>query len=93
VPDWAKPVWHLFVIQPPNRDKFIIHLKKNNISTLIHYPIPPHLTTAYSELEFQMGDFPVTETISKSVLSLPLWPHMTQNSITTVINSVREYFY
>jgi dTDP-4-amino-4,6-dideoxygalactose transaminase len=76
VPDWAEPVWHLFVVRSQQRDALQKHLGDAGIGTMIHYPIPPHLQSAYLELEYGPGSFPISEIIHKQVLSLPIGPHL-----------------
>jgi dTDP-4-amino-4,6-dideoxygalactose transaminase len=75
VPDWADPVWHLFVVRSTNRDALQQQLAAANIGTVIHYPIPPHLQAAYAEMGFAKGAFPVAERIHEQVISLPIGPH------------------
>jgi len=72
----ADHVWHLYVIRTSAQARLADWLAKQGIQTQIHYPVPPHLQAAYAELGFQRGDFPLTETISDEILSLPLWPHL-----------------
>ncbi|MCX7112894.1 MAG: DegT/DnrJ/EryC1/StrS family aminotransferase [Proteobacteria bacterium] len=76
VPDWSEPVWHLFVVRHPQRDALQQRLQQAGIGTMIHYPIPPHLQRAYAELGFDEGTFPITESIHREVLSLPMGPHL-----------------
>jgi dTDP-4-amino-4,6-dideoxygalactose transaminase len=76
VPGWAEPVWHLFVVRHPQRDALQKHLAGGGIGTLIHYPIPPHLSDAYADEDWKLGDFPVTEAAAGVVLSLPMGPHL-----------------
>lgn len=90
VPKWAAPVWHLFVVQFPERDALMSRLKESGIQCLIHYPIPPHLSKAYEEMGYQVGDFPIAEKIARNILSLPLWPHMTQQEINKVIETIKK---
>jgi dTDP-4-amino-4,6-dideoxygalactose transaminase len=71
-------VWHLFVIRTANRKKVQQVLNDQGIDTLIHYPIPPHLSGAYKVRGWQQGDFPITEKLADEVLSLPIGPHMTK---------------
>ena len=85
VPDWADPVWHLFVIRSPHRDKLQKELSERAVSTMIHYPIPPHLQPAYAELNLGEGSLPVAEAIHREVLSLPMWPQITHNQVNEVI--------
>jgi dTDP-4-amino-4,6-dideoxygalactose transaminase len=63
------------------------------VGTLIHYPVPPHLSRAYEEMGFQKGHFPITESIASCALSLPMGPHLTQSEADYVIKLIMEYFY
>lgn len=85
-------VYHLYVIRTSKRDELQQHLNKNGIGTLIHYPIPVHLQTAYQHLGFKKGDFPITEEISDTCLSLPLWPGMLYSDVKFVATTVRSFF-
>jgi dTDP-4-amino-4,6-dideoxygalactose transaminase len=84
-------VWHLFVIQTDNRDKLQKYLEDNGIQTQIHYPIPPHLTSAYANLGFNKGDFPITEWYSSTILSLPLFDGMYEEEFDYVIDIINKY--
>ncbi|NME35815.1 MULTISPECIES: DegT/DnrJ/EryC1/StrS aminotransferase family protein [Fusobacterium] len=84
-------VWHLFVVRVENRDKFQKYLEENGIGTMIHYPIPPHLSVAYKELGYKVGDYPITEKYANTVLSLPLYNGMTEEEIDYVIKKINEY--
>jgi dTDP-4-amino-4,6-dideoxygalactose transaminase len=75
VPDWADPVWHLFMVRHPQRDLLQRHLTANGVGTIIHYPVPPHLQKAYAELGYQRGAFPISEKLADEVLSLPMSGH------------------
>jgi dTDP-4-amino-4,6-dideoxygalactose transaminase len=90
VPDWAEPVWHLFVVRCLRRDELQQSLAEAGVGTMIHYPIPPHLQPAYSGLGYKKGDFPISEAIHTSIISLPMWPGMTEDSIATVCVSVNK---
>jgi dTDP-4-amino-4,6-dideoxygalactose transaminase len=90
VPDWSDPVWHLFVVRQPNRDNLQQFLTERNIGTLIHYPVPPHLQTAYLDLGYSKGSFPITECIHNEVLSLPIGPHLQSDHLQVVIERIRE---
>ncbi len=76
VASWATPVWHLFVVRHPNRDILQKKLADAGITTLIHYPIPPHLTGAYKPMGYVEGAFSVTEQLCGEILSLPIGPHL-----------------
>jgi dTDP-4-amino-4,6-dideoxygalactose transaminase len=93
VPDWATPVWHIFAIQTPRRDALQQFLKNKGVGTLIHYPVPPHLSKAYAELGLQKGAFPISEAIASMELSLPMGPHLSLNEVEYVGNMVREYIF
>lgn len=85
-------VFHLFVIQTPRRDALKKHLADKGIESGIHYPIPLHRQPAFSFLNYKEGRFPVSEEAAKSVLSLPIYPEMTDDQIGDVISAVRSFF-
>jgi len=89
VGDESAHVWHLFVVMTENRERFQNYLKEKGIGTLIHYPIPPHKQEALKQ--FSSLDLPITESIHRTVLSLPLYPTMTESQIDTVISVVNSY--
>ena len=90
VPDWAEPVWHLYVVQHSQRDALHKALADAGVGTLIHYPIPPHLQQAYAQAGFKKGDFPLAESMAGGVLSLPMGPHLQLDLVATVISAVRK---
>lgn len=83
--------WHLFVIKSLERDKLKEHLSHSGISTLIHYPIPPHKQMAFQDLNPKQT-LTRTETISKQILSLPIGPHMTNDEQDYVIQKIHTFF-
>ena len=85
VPDWAEPVWHLYVVQHPQRDALQQALADAGVGTLIHYPIPPHRQQAYESAGYAVNQFPVAEMISNQCLSLPISPHLQSDDASTVI--------
>ena len=87
----ATHVYHQFVIRSKERDALIDHLNEREIGTIIHYPIPPHLAEAYAYLGFQEGDFPITETLAKEVLSIPMYNGMTEEEQTYVIDALNAF--
>jgi len=89
VPDWAEPVWHLFVIRTPEQKRLQQHLADNGIQTLIHYPVSPHKQGAYRELSHL--DLPVTERIHREVLSLPISPVMSDRDVGNVMKAVQSF--
>lgn len=90
VPDWAEPVWHLFVIRHPDRGRFANRLAEEGIATMIHYPIPPHCQSAYQSLGYREGAFPISEAMHREVLSLPIGPAMTDEDVEIVIDAVNR---
>ena len=91
VPDWADPVWHLFVVRSRDRDGLQKHLAAAGVQTIIHYPIPPHLQGAYQDLHIAEGSLPLTEAIHREVISLPIGPHLSEAAVQTVIEAVRSF--
>ena len=90
VPDWAEPVWHLFVIRYPKRDELQQKLTAAGIGTLIHYPVPAHLSGAYADAGWKRGDFPLEENSADTVLSLPIGPHITEEQTRMVIEAINS---
>ena len=89
-PQWAEPVWHLYVVQTKRRAELMKTLDAAGIGSLIHYPIPPHLQQAYADLGLPRGSFPLAETLADTVLSLPIGPHMSAESVDRVAAAVRS---
>jgi dTDP-4-amino-4,6-dideoxygalactose transaminase len=90
--DYEEPVYHNFVIQLDRRDALIEHLNACGVGTRIHYPIPIHLQPCAAELGHRAGDFPVAERYARTILSLPIYPELTQPELDHVIASVRSFF-
>jgi dTDP-4-amino-4,6-dideoxygalactose transaminase len=93
VPDWASPIWHIFPIRHSKRDDLQKYLRNRGVDTLIHYPVPPHLSGAYADLNFPKGAFPIAETIASSELSLPIGPHLGLDDAGYTANTIREFVY
>lgn len=87
----ATHIWHQFVIRCEERDELIKYLDENNIGTIIHYPIPPHLSEAYQYLGLKEGDLPITESCAKEVLSIPLYNGMTEEELEYIINKINQF--
>lgn len=88
----ADSTWHQYVIHVPQcRDKLAEYLKEQGIGTIIHYPIPPHLSQAYAYLGFRRGDFPIAEQYADEVLSLPMYNGMTEEEQTYVIEKINAF--
>jgi len=87
----ADSTWHQFVIHCDARDELKDFLAAHEIGTLIHYPIPPHLSEAYHYLGKKVGDYPIAEKHAQEVLSLPMYNGMTQEEIDLVIETVNKF--
>lgn len=87
----SENIWHLFPVRVDSRDDFQEYLKKAGIQTLIHYPIPPHLSNAYKRLGFEKGSFPITEKYAETIISLPLYDGMTKDETEYVIDVINDY--
>lgn len=91
VREHATSVWHQYVIQCEDRDRLADYLNQREIGTIIHYPIPPHLSEAYACLGYRKGSFPVTEHDADTVLSIPMYNGMTEEEQQTVIDSLNAF--
>ncbi|OGF56224.1 MAG: erythromycin biosynthesis sensory transduction protein eryC1 [Candidatus Firestonebacteria bacterium RIFOXYC2_FULL_39_67] len=89
--NYGKHVFHLYVVRIKKRDKLIKHLNRNGIITLIHYPCPIHLQKAYKNLGYKKGDFPVSEKLSKEILSIPMFPQLEKIEQTRIIKVVNSF--
>jgi dTDP-4-amino-4,6-dideoxygalactose transaminase len=89
--EWARHVYHLFVVRSRQRDALRQHLERNGIGTIVHYPIAPHEQGAYRELGLPAQALPVAHRIHQEVLSLPCGPHLAEGQCTRVIEVVREF--
>lgn len=90
-PDWSDPVWHLFVVRHPRRDVLQKQLEAEGIQTLIHYPLPSHLSGAYKYLGMHAGSLPLCEMLSAEVLSLPIGPQMREVDQLRVIEALKMW--
>src|SRR5258706_7960601 len=84
-------VYHQYVVQHPQRDSLRAFLSQREIHTLVHYPLPIHLQPAYKNLDYAWGDLPITEQAAGQVLSLPLYPEMSEDSVQMVGQAVIEF--
>jgi dTDP-4-amino-4,6-dideoxygalactose transaminase len=90
-PEWSRSVYHLYVVRVQDRAGLQEHLSDAGVGTGIHYPIPLHLQKAYAEFGYKMGDFPVTEMIASKILSLPMYPQLTPEQQSRVVEEVLEF--
>lgn len=91
VPEGLETTWHLFVVRHRQRDDLQKHLAAAGIGTLIHYPIPPHLSGAYHFMGWKRRDYPIAEELAATVLSLPMGPHLTDEQVEYVAEKILEY--
>ncbi len=84
-------VYHLFVVECKQREKLIQFLNDKRIGTVIHYPVPPHLSKAYENLGYKKGDYPITEAYADNLLSLPLYDYMTFKEVKYVVNALNKF--
>ncbi|MBA3862325.1 MAG: erythromycin biosynthesis sensory transduction protein eryC1 [Erythrobacter sp.] len=89
VPQWAQPVWHLYVVRAADRDGLQSRLNAAGIGTLIHYPIPPHMQAAYADMAIAPDDLPLARQLASEVLSLPIGPQLPVESAKRVLAVVR----
>lgn len=85
----SRHVYHCYVVRTPKRDQYRQALADQQIQTGVHYPIPVHLQPAYADLNYAAGDFPVSETAAAEVLSLPMFPEMTDAQVETVASTLQ----
>lgn len=91
IPDKATCVWHQYVIRCEERERLIKYLEEKEIGTIIHYPIPPHLSEAYQYLGHKEGYLPITEHLAQTVLSIPMYNGMTKDEQDYVIQALNEF--
>jgi dTDP-4-amino-4,6-dideoxygalactose transaminase len=89
---YSTHIYHLFMVETEARDSLQAHLSGAGIQTGIHYPKPIHLQPAYQSLGYQAGDFPETERLARRILSLPMFPELTNDQIARVSNAISAFF-
>jgi dTDP-4-amino-4,6-dideoxygalactose transaminase len=92
VPAGSLPVWHLYPVRTAHAQSLASFLAERGIRTGRHYPQPPHLSPAYASLGYRQGAFPVAETLAAELVSLPMYPGMSEHQVARVADSVGEYF-
>jgi dTDP-4-amino-4,6-dideoxygalactose transaminase len=93
VAEGATSVWHLYVIRTRRRDELQAYLQRHSIGTMVHYPVPPHLQDACHGLGFRPGQFPLAEEISRTCLSLPIYPGLTEENLVYICQTIRAFFH
>ncbi|GAB4390627.1 MAG: DegT/DnrJ/EryC1/StrS family aminotransferase [Thermodesulfovibrionales bacterium] len=89
--EWARPVFHLYVVRAERRDELQRHLAERGIATGLHYPVPLHLQNAYRDRGFKEGDFPVSEAAARRILSLPMYPALSEEQVAAVAEAIGEF--
>jgi dTDP-4-amino-4,6-dideoxygalactose transaminase len=90
-PDWARAVYHLYVVRVADREGLQKHLAEAKIATGIHYPVPLHLQKAYAGMGHSIGDFPVTEKVAPQIVSLPMFPQLSEGQCERVANEIGNF--
>jgi dTDP-4-amino-4,6-dideoxygalactose transaminase len=85
------PVWHLYVVRVSRREELMAFLKERGIGTGLHYPLPLHLQPSMSA-GYKEGDFPEAEKATRQILSLPMYPHMTEEDAVYVCDQIAEFY-
>ncbi len=92
IADYATHVFHLYVLRVQQRDELMAYLKDRGIGVGIHYPVPCHLQPAVHSLGYHVGDLPVTEDVAASILSLPMYPELTTDQATYIIDAIKAFY-
>ncbi len=90
VASWAEPVFHLYVVRVPDRDRARAFLQERGVSTGIHYPVPVHLQEAFADLGLREGSFPVAEKLAAEIISLPIFAGITDDEVNRVCEAVAD---
>ena len=85
-------VYHLYMLMVKDRDKLLSYLNKNEIEAKVHYPLPLHLQEAARPFGYKKGDFPVSEALSKSIITFPVHQHLTEKQVNFMIEKVRDFY-
>ena len=89
-PSWSRAIYHLYVVRVPDRQEMQASLRAAGIATGIHYPVPLHVQEAYRGLGYRQGDLPITERTSAEIVSLPMYPQLTESQQMKVVSALKE---
>lgn len=92
VKEGNKPVYYVFTLKTEKRDALNEFLQKNGIGTSVYYPIPLHLQKCFSHLGYKKGDFPVSEKLCETVISLPMYPELGEDEVAYICDKIKEFF-
>ncbi|MFQ5868063.1 MAG: DegT/DnrJ/EryC1/StrS family aminotransferase, partial [bacterium] len=90
--EYARHVYHLYVIRTEKRGELREWLKSKDMGTGLHYPVPLHLQKAHEYLGYKEGDFPISEECAKQILSVPMFPELTREEIEKVVSEIKTFF-
>lgn len=85
-------VFHIYLLEVENRDALITYLGEKGITALIHYPVPIHMQQAYADLGYKMGDYPNTEKYTNKIVSLPMYPELTNHEVDYVVRCIKRFY-
>jgi dTDP-4-amino-4,6-dideoxygalactose transaminase len=88
---YGRQVYHVYAIRVPNRDGLISHLYKEDIHCGIHYPVPIHLQNAYIKMDCKHSDLEVSKKVAAEIVSLPMFPELTEDQISRVVNGIKIF--
>ncbi len=91
-PEYVNPVYHLYIIRVKDREKLSEHLNKNGVQTGLHYPLPLHMQKAYAHLNYKPEEFPVALKYAKEILSIPMYPEMTEEMVHYVCTTIKKFY-
>jgi len=88
---YGRHIYHLYVIRVKRRNAFQTFLHEQGIATMIHYPVPIHLQESYQDLGYKRGDFPISEALAKEIVSLPMYPELTDEEILYICDVINHF--
>ena len=90
IDDTNESVYHMYILQSENREEILTKLKEKGVATGVYYPVPLHLQKVYKDLGYEKGDMPVSEYLSHRTFAIPVYPELTEEQISYIIDSIKE---